>query len=76
MTTVISSSSNDKYDKDDNNDKVIIFKRVKRDSCGYILPNKYEDVFYRQVIGPDGKPCFERVYLNNKNKNKSKTKTN
>jgi hypothetical protein len=34
MATVISSSNKDKYDKDDNNDKVIIFKRVKRDSCG------------------------------------------
>ncbi|HET7345293.1 MAG TPA: hypothetical protein VFJ05_05425 [Nitrososphaeraceae archaeon] len=53
MTTVI-SSSNDKYDKDDNNDKIIIFCRVKRDRYCY-LSNKYEDVFYKEVM-LNGKP--------------------
>jgi hypothetical protein len=67
-TTVISSISNDKDDND--KEKVVIFRRVKRDSCGYIIPNKYENVFYKEII-LNGKPCFERVYLKNNN-NKTK----
>jgi hypothetical protein len=59
MTTVINDNDNNDNEEEEKA-KIIVFKSVKKDSSGYpYTPNKYQDIFFREILDSDGKKVLD-----------------
>jgi hypothetical protein len=57
MTTVINDNEEAKEQEEA---KIIVFKSVRKDPSGYpYVPNRYEDIFFREILGPDRKTVLD-----------------
>jgi hypothetical protein len=69
-----SNSNNDNEEAKQKEANIIVFKSVKRDKSDYpYVPNRYEDIFFIEILGSDGKVLdYQKVTKEEANKIRKK----
>jgi hypothetical protein len=81
MTTTVINSNSGNNSNNDNKEakeaKIIVFKSVKKDPSGYpYFPNKYEDIFFREILDSDRKKVLDYEKITKEEANRIRKRKN